>query len=380
VRTEGGDLIDDGLALWFPGPASFTGEDVAELQLHGSVAVERVLVEAVSTLGARLAEPGEFTWRAFANGKLDLTQVEGLADLLEAETSLQHRQAMAGYRGALRERSEEWRRALIQALAQLEAAVDFPDEEDVPELIETRAAPIVRELRQSLRRAVEEGEGARKIASGLTIAFVGAPNAGKSSLFNALLQDNRAIVSERAGTTRDVISGTADLGGLKVTYQDLAGLRVDTADEIEVEGIRRARHAAENADLRLFCRPVGTPVEEAFESLRRNGDLDVSTMDDAAEYGGVSVHREDTIAHLRAVIAERLRAMASPGIAPTERQRLLLTKAAEELERFEESSALGPEIGAAILREAVRRLEELTGRIHTEDVLGDIFSSFCIGK
>jgi tRNA modification GTPase len=373
-------LIDDGLALWFPGPASFTGEDVAELQLHGSLAVERALTDEVLARGAVVAEAGGFTWRAFENGKLDLTQVEGLSDLLEAETSLQHQQAMDGYRGRLREKAEEWRAQLISAMAQLDAAVDFPDEEDVPEAIEQRASPIVRQLRSSISTIVESGEGARKVAEGVTIALIGEPNVGKSSLFNALLDDQRAIVSDIAGTTRDVITAVIELEGVRTTLADLAGIRGATDDQVEEEGVRRAKAYARTADLRLFCVAHGAEAQAWFDRYRQEQDISIVTKDDRDIAGGVSVHRSQSIAELRQELSQRVRGIATPGLAPSDRQQYLLQQALIVLSQFEEAASVAPEMGGEVLRHAALQLEHLTGRVTTEEVLGDIFSSFCIGK
>ncbi|MCQ8183815.1 tRNA uridine-5-carboxymethylaminomethyl(34) synthesis GTPase MnmE [Parvularcula maris] len=380
VRRSDGSLIDDGLALWFPGPHSFTGEDVAELQLHGSLAVEEQLSSAIAELGGVPAQPGAFTWRAFEHGKLDLTQVEGLADLLEADTALQHQQAMAGYRGALREKAEEWRGQLIAAMAQLDAAVDFPDEEDVPELIEQRALPIVRELTSSIAQVVEASRAAEKVAEGLSVAILGPPNAGKSSLFNALIRDERSIVSPIPGTTRDVVSATVELGGLRVTFHDLAGIREETEDMIEAEGISRAKKLADQADLRILCTPLGGSKAAWFDHYEQPGDLSVITKDDQLDAGGVTIQAEESIARLRDRTEQILLSKASPGLAPTQRQRSLLLAALNQLESFEAASLAAPELGSEVLREATAQLEYLLGRVAPDEVLDDIFSSFCIGK
>jgi tRNA modification GTPase len=380
VRRSDGALIDDGLALWFPGPASFTGEDVAELQLHGSLAVEQQLTQAVLAFGAAPAEPGGFTWRAFENGKLDLTQVEGLADLLEAETSLQHQQAMAGYRGALREKVEVWRSDLIAAMAQLDAAVDFPDEEDVPAMIEERAAPIVARLTASIQSVLEGSEKARKVAEGVSVAILGPPNAGKSSLFNALISEERAIVSPIPGTTRDVVSATVELRGLKVTFHDLAGIREETDDWVEKEGIDRARRLAGQADIRLLCSPAGSERPDWFCDWTRTRDLLVSTKDDADEEAGVSLQRPGSIDSLLEDIGDEALQIASPDLAPTERQRSLLRSAALQLGGFSDQASVAPELASEVLRHAATLLEQIVGRVAPDEVLDDIFSSFCIGK
>lgn len=385
VRGRDGELIDDGLALWFPAPKSFTGEDVVELHLHGSPAVEQRLTDELTAFGLEPAGPGAFTMRAFANGKLDLTQAEGLADLLDAETALQHRQAMAQYSGKLREKADQWRAELIRAMARLDAAVDFPDEEDVPGEIAADAAPYVSAILESIEAILEEGVLARRITEGVTIALVGPPNAGKSTLFNALLKEERAIVSAEAGTTRDIVSAVLDWAGHRVTLMDMAGIREIGGSAIEDEGIRRAQSAAEAADLRILCWPAGAGSRPSWmDTLYRPGDVALTTKTDLtpaiSSQSGTSVHDPGSIAALSTQIGEKLDGLAAPGLAPSDRQRHLLASAAEELRRFGSATEFAPEIAAETLRGAARRLEELTGRIAPDDVLGDIFSAFCIGK
>lgn len=386
VAAPDGAYIDDGLALLFPGPASFTGDDVVELQLHGSYAVEQRLYAALQDLGCHLAEPGAFTLRAFANGKLDLTQAEGLAALLEAETALQHRQAVDQLRGGLRQKAEAWRRELTSAMAALDAAVDFPDEEDVDEVIAERAAPIVGDLSQSISTILAGTVKARRILDGVTLALIGPPNAGKSSLFNRLVDEERAIVSETAGTTRDVVSATIDFFGHRLTLKDTAGIRSETPSAIEAEGIERARAAGEGADLRLLCWPSGPlPMPTWMEDLAREGDIEVRTQADrismpSRAHVQVSIHDPSSVMSLQDVIRKRLDALASPGLAPTARQQDELQAAERALEDFSVAAERAPEAGAEALRLAARALERLTGRIAPDDVLDDIFSSFCIGK
>lgn len=380
-----GQLIDDGLALWFPQPASFTGEDVAELHVHGSPAVAHILSEELEALGCEAAGPGAFTMRAFSNGKLDLTQAEGLADLLEAETSMQHRQAMQQHRGALRRRAEQWRADLIEALAMLEASVDFPDEEDVPGEIAVRAATAVERVREELRDVLAGASHARRLAEGLTIAIVGPPNAGKSSLFNRIIAEERAIVSREAGTTRDVVSSSVEWGGHRVTLLDTAGIRDDAASAVETEGIRRADSAARQADLRLLCVPASDTMPSWVASLRRRGDVVVRTR---ADEGGeaqpdellMAIDDSACLDQLRSRVNAVLDQLAAPGLAATDRQAALLGEAEQVLDGFAVSGEVGPEVASELVRLAARSLEALTGRIATDDVLDDIFSAFCIGK
>ncbi|MEO1042715.1 MAG: tRNA uridine-5-carboxymethylaminomethyl(34) synthesis GTPase MnmE [Pseudomonadota bacterium] len=381
---DGDGVIDDGLALWFPAPGSFTGEDVAELQLHGSIAVERRLTGALLGLGLEPAAPGAFTMRAFAGGKLDLTQTEGLRDLLEAETILQHKQALSQMRGALRDLADSWRRDLIEAMAMLDAAVDFPDEDDVPGGIAAQALPAVERVQASLANTLAGADRARRVHDGMTVAIVGPPNAGKSTLFNRIVDSERAIVSPEAGTTRDIISERLEIGGHLVTLIDTAGIRGSSTSMIEKEGIRRAEEAARMADLRLLAWPSdGGPVADWFSALAEEGDLHLSTKADIGEprAGAMPVDAADpqSVAALLERIKERLDQLAAPGLAPSARQQILLTAALERLNRFDPNAA-EPEVLSEVLRAAAHQLEALTGRIAPDDILDDIFSSFCIGK
>ncbi|PHY13655.1 tRNA uridine-5-carboxymethylaminomethyl(34) synthesis GTPase MnmE, partial [Caulobacter sp. B11] len=246
LRHGGADL-DEALVLWFEAPASYTGEDSAEFHVHGGRAVVAAVLEALAAQGLRMAEPGEFTRRAFENGKLDLAQAEGVADLIDAETDAQRRQALGQLGGALGQRYDRWRDLLIHALAMLEAAVDFPDEE-LPEDVAERARPGLRALLSEIDEALADAVRGRKVREGYRIALVGAPNAGKSTLLNGLAERDAAIVTATPGTTRDIIEVPLVLGGYKVLVADTAGLRV-TEDSIEAEGVRRARAWAAEADL-----------------------------------------------------------------------------------------------------------------------------------
>src|SRR5215472_5996391 len=247
-----GEVIDEALALWFPAPASETGEDVAELQLHGGQAVVAGVLKALGAIeGCRLAEPGEFSRRAFENGKLDLTAVEGLGDLIAAETAAQRRQALRQLQGLIGDRAEAWRQRLIEALALIEARIDFSDEGDVPEDLIAPAAKVVRGLRDEIAAVLADRGRGERLREGLRVAIAGAPNVGKSTLLNRLARRDAAIVSPHAGTTRDVIEVHFDLGGYPVTLLDTAGLR-EAADPVEQEGIRRAWSAVADADLALW--------------------------------------------------------------------------------------------------------------------------------
>jgi len=288
VRGRDGEIVDQALALWFPGPQSETGEDVAELQLHGGHAVVAAVFAALAQFdGLRPAEAGEFTRRAFENGKLDLTAVEGLADLVMAETEGQRRQAFRQMAGALRDRSENWRRQLIQALALVEARIDFSDEADVPQDLVTPALQIARSLEGDIASVLAEGNRGERLREGFVVAIAGPPNAGKSTLLNRIAKREAAIVSPYAGTTRDVIEVHLDLAGLPVTFLDTAGIR-ETDDPVEREGVRRARERAAGADLILWIVEAGetSRPDEAGNGMRPDVAGNASrSSDDAGNIG-----------------------------------------------------------------------------------------------
>ena len=397
LKDAVGRVLDEALVLWMPGPASYTGEDSAELHLHGGPAVVAGVLEALAGLGLRLAEPGEFTRRAFENGRLDLAQAEGVADLIEAETEAQRRQALDQLDGALGRAREAWRSDLVEALALFEAAVDFPDE-DLPEDVAARARPAIERLLTALKSALEGVERAERVRDGYAIALIGAPNAGKSTLLNALSRREAAIVTATPGTTRDVIEVRLQLAGYKVILADTAGLR-DTLDEVEAEGVRRARRRAEAADLRLWVVDgAGVEASTAPDALRPGdlclvakadlpaGDAAARALAEAAALGlephRLSAHRAEDIAALEAVLSQHVIAAlgsAEPPSATRLRHAALLAEAVQRLE-----SALGlsaePELAAEDVRLAARALDRITGKIGPEDVLDRIFSTFCIGK
>ena len=397
LRDSAGRVLDEALILWMPNPASYTGEDSAELHLHGGPAVVAGVLEALADLGLRLAEPGEFTRRAFENGRLDLAQAEGVADLIEAETEAQRRQALDQLDGALGRAREAWRSDLVEALALFEAAVDFPDE-DLPEDVAARARPAIERLLSALQSALEGVERAERVRDGYAIALTGAPNAGKSTLLNALSRREAAIVTPTPGTTRDVIEVTLQLAGYKVILADTAGLR-DTLDEVEAEGVRRARRRAEAADLRLWVVDgAGDEASPAPDVLRSGdlclvakadlpvGDAAARALAEAASLGlephRLSAHRSEDIAALEAVLSRHVIAAlgsAEPPSATRLRHAALL---AEAVQRLESALALSaePELAAEDVRLAARALDRITGKIGPEDVLDRIFSTFCIGK
>ncbi|MDP3490903.1 MAG: tRNA uridine-5-carboxymethylaminomethyl(34) synthesis GTPase MnmE [Phenylobacterium sp.] len=388
LRDGSGGVLDEALILWFPGPSSYTGEDSAELHLHGGPAVVAGVLNALAGLGLRLAEPGEFTRRAFENGRLDLAQAEGVADLIEAETEAQRRQALDQVGGRLSGAQARWREALIAALAVFEAAVDFPDEE-IPADVAGRAAPLLRPLIAELAAAAAETERGEKVRSGYRIALMGPPNAGKSTLLNALARRDAAIVTATAGTTRDIIEVPLVLGGYKVILADTAGLR-DTADEIEAEGVRRARAWGSEADLRIWLRDGAEPASSSDEPAGP-GDIVLRTKRDLLAPGcggvdgegrGFSARLAEDLTWLEGVLAARVTEAlggAEPPAATRLRHRELL---AEALARLERAAGLEvePELAAEDVRLAARALDRITGRIGAEDVLDRVFSSFCIGK
>ncbi|MCA0908116.1 tRNA uridine-5-carboxymethylaminomethyl(34) synthesis GTPase MnmE [Ruegeria marisrubri] len=381
LTDHGGARLDDGLVLTFQAPASFTGEDVAELQVHGSTASVNAVLRCLSdTEGLRIAEPGEFTRRALENGKMDLTQVEGLADLIDAETEAQRKQAQTILAGELGTLAERWRRDLIRAASLLEAVIDFADEE-----VPTDVTPEVRELIQGvmsdLHREADGVKIAERIRTGFEVAIVGLPNAGKSTLLNALAGREAAITSEYAGTTRDVIEVRMDLAGLPVTLLDTAGLR-ETEDHVENLGIELARSRAEAADLRVFLSE--TPKDLGVEM--REDDIHVLPKADLRGIGGKGVSGKTgqgidaLVDQISCVLRQRT---TTHGIATRERHRIAITRALDSLTSAISVLESGPDlydIAAEELRTAIRALESLVGRIDVETLLDEIFSSFCLGK
>jgi tRNA modification GTPase len=401
---QNGELIDEGLALWFPRPRSETGEDVAELQVHGSRAILAALLGTLGRLeGLRLAEPGEFTRRAFDHGRLDLTAVEGLADLIYAETEAQRRQALRQFKGLLGDRAEGWRGRLIGTLALIEAAIDFSDEGDVPKDLRQEAFEILHPLAAEIRQA-GAGQGER-LREGLRVAIAGPPNVGKSTLLNRLARREAAIVSPHAGTTRDVIEVRLDLAGFPITLLDTAGLR-EASDPVEQEGVRRGWGAVTEADLVLWVidpayepGPDRLPQVPLPSGLRRwmiLNKVDLFPPGPVAELmarfevslpgntfltlSALSGAGVDDLVQALAQFAEEF-FTAEPAVVTRERHRLALRAAGEALD---EALRLGPEGAEELLAEQVRRatraLERLTGRIGVEDILDVIFRDFCIGK
>jgi tRNA modification GTPase len=385
LRDEAGELIDQAIVLRFAAGESYSGEAAAEIQCHGGRAVVTAVLELFGRQpGFRLAEPGEFTRRAFEAGRLDLAEIEALGDLLAAETEMQRRQAMRGFAGAMHRQAEVWRTDLVRAAALVEATIDWADE-DVPENVGPEAASLVAGVRSGISRELSLSEGAERLRCGFEVAILGPPNAGKSSLFNVFAGRDAAITSVRPGTTRDVLELRYDLAGVPVVFLDTAGLR-ETSDETEAVGIARAIDRARGAAMRLFLRSADAPPLVATEAeLWRPGDLRVWTKGDLGAGPGdlvISALLGDGLAELLdRVKAELTARTAEGGLVGHIRQRQALERAIEALVRAENALETGEaETVAEDIRSAFRALERLIGRVGTEDVLGAVFAAFCLGK
>jgi len=381
LRDPDGELLDEALVLRFPEGNSFTGEDVVELHLHGSPAVANAVLRCLGNMSAlRQAEAGEFTRRALENGRLNLAEVEGLADLIDAETESQRKQAVRVFSGALGALADSWRGKLIRAAALLEATIDFADEE-VPVDVGPEVGALLSDVRQEMKREADGVRIAERVRDGFEVAIIGAPNVGKSTLLNLLAGRDVAITSEIAGTTRDVIEVQMDLDGLPVTLLDTAGVR-DTEDVVEGLGVARARERAETADYRihLLLDPSDRP-----DGLGGD-DLVVQAMADIYPSDGIAVSGKTGagIDALVALVSERLQQKVGRiGIAMRERHRVAMLRAIGHLD--DASAALGQPDGmtdliAEDLRSAIRAVDSIVGRVDVEQVLDEIFSSFCIGK
>lgn len=390
------EAFDEGMATWMPAPASFTGEDVAELHVHGSLAVVAALTDVLSAMpGLRLAEPGEFSRRAFQNGKMDLSAAEGLADLINADTEAQRRQAFRQLQGELGRLTDSWRDELVRALAHLEASIDFI-EEDLPAKLDQAVRLALAEIEASIAQHLADGHRGERLRDGLRIAIIGPPNVGKSSLLNVLARRDAAIVSATAGTTRDVIEVQLDLGGYPVVIADTAGLR-ETDDPIEIEGVHRAQARAQDADLRLVVLDQAEwlnldPQTAALideDTLVVINKIDLGTRSPPLAIAGrpalsVSVKTgagiEDLMAKFSQEVSQRCHLSATPAITRA-RHRQALEDCQSALTRaLEPTRAKDPELVAEDLRLAVRALGRITGRVDVEDILDVIFLDFCIGK
>lgn len=396
LHTSTAEVLDRGVVLWFPAPKSFTGEDVAELQLHGSVAVVRAVLAALALVpGCRPAEPGEFARRAFDNGKIDLVEAEGLADLIDAETEAQRRQALRQSQGALSSLYESWRASLIEASALVESAIDFSDEGDVAYDAFNAGKAVITDLAKAMRHHLDDGNRGEIVRSGFRVVLAGPPNVGKSSLLNALARRDAAIVSEEAGTTRDVIEVRLDLEGLPVIVSDTAGIR-DTDGKVEREGIRRSLAHAADAELVIWLTDIHAPEPLLPPPLRDIADrilLVVNKIDLAADAAQPSLP-DDMIAisvktgggldvltsRIGAIARARVGNGAEDPVITQDRHRRLIEASITDIEAFLAGDANHVELRAEDLRRAAASLGRITGRIDVEDVLDGIFSRFCIGK
>ncbi len=381
LRDSGGDRLDDALVLAFRAPASFTGEDVVEFHVHGSTAVVSAVCNELSTIsGLRLADPGEFTRRALENGKLDLTQVEALADLIESETEAQRKQAQVVLSGVLGEMAAHWRRDLVRAAALIEATIDFADEE-VPVDVTPEVTHLLNSVASEVTAQIDGVGAAERIRNGFEVAIVGAPNVGKSTLLNELAGRKAAITSEYAGTTRDVIEVRMDIGGLAVTLLDTAGLR-KTDDVVEGLGIALTLERARNADLRVFLVEEGEELDVPFQP----GDICVAPKadlrhDSADAVSGKSGQGVDVL--VGRIGAELSRRSAGAGIATRWRHHNAMRRAILALQQAMLVLSRGPDfydIAAEEIRTVIRALQSLVGLVDVEDLLDEIFSSFCVGK
>ncbi len=397
---ESGEIVDEGLVLFFEGPRSFTGEDVAELHCHGGRAVVGKLLEVLGRFeDTRPAEPGEFTRRAFDRGRMDLTEVEGLADLIASETEIQRKQAVRQMGGALGKLYEDWRRRLIHMRAMIEADFDFADEEDVPGSVADEVWSEAAQLHDEVSLHLDRSRSGERLRSGLQVVLMGAPNAGKSSLLNAIAGRDVAIVTEEAGTTRDVIEVHLDLNGYPLALVDTAGIR-ETEGLIEKEGIRRAKARAQDADLVLWAvEPGGVAIDDPVAGLPPDfresvthwvihtkadlvthpkqdstGTIKQIPCSDQNESGTRSLF--DALTHF----AEETISLGEAPLATRERHRAFLSECLRGLASAVESAHLPSELRAEDLRRAADALGRITGRIDVEDLLDVIFRDFCIGK
>ena len=390
---DGNEVLDKGMVLWRPGPATYTGEDMAELHLHGSPAILARVGDTLMRLGVRMAEAGEFTRRAVLNGKMDLTEAEAVADLVNAETDAQRKQALRQMGGDLRALYDAWRIRLTRAQAHLEAAIDFADD-DLPETMRADVDAQLKTLQQEMRAHLDDSHRGERIREGLYATIIGAPNAGKSSLLNLLAKRDVAIVTDQAGTTRDVLEVPCDLGGYPVTIADTAGLR-DASDVVEKEGIRRALDRATHADFRILLFDATRVPDTATLEQFQKGDLilfnktdlvpKLPPLPDGLEpWGGVvplSVKTGEGLYVLLAALTSRTESLTGESISPPltrTRHRHAVLATVEAIDRALEAAQL--DLMAEDIRLASKSLGRITGHVGVEDLLDVIFRDFCLGK
>lgn len=371
------EVIDEALALYFPAPNSFTGEDVVELQCHGSHAVIEALSEALLSLGLRQAQAGEFTRRAVENGRMDLTEAEGLMDLIDAQTTGQRRQALRQMDGHLRETYETWREGLLDALAQVEGEIDFADEADVPDALSHAAWPHLNRVTADIEAALKRAERGRAVRTGIDIAIIGAPNAGKSTLLNQLVGRDVAITSPQAGTTRDIVEAHMVIAGMPVTLSDTAGLR-ETVDSIEAEGVRRALARAEDAHLRILLQrgdTIKAPIED--------GDIVIMNVDTPIDINEINAlvgsGVDDLLSRLEVIVRDRFTGGEPAGLTRA-RHADCARRALSAAQSAQSHLGVAPELVSEDIRSALRAIDELAGRADIEEVFDRIFSQFCVGK
>lgn len=394
-HPETGEKLDRGVVIWFPSPQSFTGDDVVELHLHGGRAVVHAVLDALAAMpGLRMAEPGEFARRAFEAGKIDLAEVEGLADLIEAETDAQRRQALAQASGALSDLYDGWRGSLIEALGLIEAGIDFADEGDIGARTFADATSIISVLAHAIDHHLNDGRRGEILRDGFRVALTGPPNAGKSSLLNALARRDVAIVSEEAGTTRDVIEVRLDLAGMPIIVSDTAGFR-ETDGAIEREGMRRSQVVAEAADLVLWLTEASAPETVLPPKLVAVADRTLLVLNKVDLMAGgtapplpddmvpLSVKTgagfDDLMRRITVIARERIGHQEEPALTQV-RHRKLVEACRDDLKLFLSGAPEHVELRAEDLRRAADALGRITGRVDVEDVLDHIFGRFCIGK
>ena len=380
IRDGESEIIDKPLLLWFPAPKSFTGEDCAEIHVHGSVAILESVARRLTELGLRQAKPGEFTRRAVEQGKMDLTEAEGLADLIDARTEGQRVQALSNMGGALRDTYEGWQSLILDALAQIEGEIDFADEADVPDALSHAAYPFLTQAYDGMMAALSEADRGQAVRQGLQVAIIGVPNAGKSTLLNALVGRDVAITSAQAGTTRDIVEAQAVIAGLPVTFSDTAGLR-ESEDAIEAEGVRRALARAEEAHLVVHVQRGEASPELSSDMIFVNRESvgaeqsGSTTLGNALSGEGVGM----LLKEIERQILEKFSGLESAALTRI-RHVDCISSAVQNVDMARSKLGSDPELASENLRKSLKNIEELAGCSDIEQVFDRIFSSFCIGK